>query len=74
MRDICRSWYFPSNDVIAKIILYDLYLLFGGKKYICYISKTLSASVEICGVFCRFCHLPPNGVIEKIAIHDLDLF
>ena len=31
--DICRFWYLPSNDVIAKIALHGIDLLFEGKKF-----------------------------------------
>ena len=37
--DKCKLWHLPSNGVIAKIALRDLYLLFGTKKFQILISR-----------------------------------
>ena len=46
--DICRLLHLPSNDVIVKISLRDLDLLFGGPHFLnIYISETLRDSAKM---------------------------
>ena len=64
MRADCRFLYLPSNDVIAKIALRDLDLLFEDKNLKCLYFWNDSA--KMWDIF-RFWYLSSNGVIDNVA-------
>ena len=63
----------PSNDVIEKIVLCHLDLLFEGQQFKFYISETEKLAQKFMVDICRFRDLPSNGVIAKMVRCDLDI-
>ena len=69
--DLCRFRYLQSNDVIAKFVLRDLDLLFGGKKFeaLNYLER-LGLAPKNVNDFCRFSCLSSKDNIAKIVLRD----
>ena len=70
----CRFRHLPSNGIIAKIILHDLYLLFKGQNFTMLISEMVRASAKNAQTdFFGFGYLPTNDTITRFTPNDLGL-